>query len=80
MLNAVPMTGQTMKQKKLKRSQVAKASGLERSYVFQIFKGQKNPSRNKLIAIAFGMQLTAKETQRLLKIAGYSDFEHHILS
>lgn len=62
-----------LKHKKLKRSQVVKASGLEKSYVFQIFKGQKNPSRNKLIAIAFGMQLTAEETQRMLKIAGHSE-------
>lgn len=62
-----------LKQKGLKRSKVVVSSGLEKSYVFQIFKGQKNPSRDKLIAIAFGMQLNEEETQRLLKIAGHSE-------
>lgn len=56
--------------KNLKRSDVARASLLDRSYLYQIFAGEKTPSRDKLLAIAFGLGLSDDETQKLLKIAG----------
>lgn len=52
----------------MEMSQVIKASGLNRIYAYQIFEGGKNPSRDKLIALAFGMRLDFGEIQRLLKI------------
>ncbi len=57
-------------QKKLKRGEVARASLLDRVYVYQIFSGRRTPSRSKLIALAFGMRLSADETQRMLKLSG----------
>ncbi len=62
-----------LKEKGLKRSDVVRNSHLDKSYVFQIFSGEKKPSRDKLIAIAFGLQLTAEETQRMLKLGGCSE-------
>ena len=59
-------------QKNLKRAQVVEGSGIDKAYVYQIFNGSKKPSRDKLIAIAFGMRLNEEETQRLLKLAGHS--------
>ena len=59
--------------KNLLRSDVVNNSGLEKSYVYQIFKGEKKPSRDKLIAIAFGLHLNEEETQRMLKLAGHSE-------
>ena len=59
-----------LRQKKLKRGEVARASLLDRVYVYQIFSGRRTPSRNKLIALAFGMRLSADETQRMLKLSG----------
>lgn len=59
--------------KNLKRSQVVEDSGVDKAYVYQIFNGSKKPSRDKLIAIAFGMHLDEEETQRLLKLAGHSE-------
>lgn len=59
-----------MKSKGLKKSQVIKASGLNESFAYQIFAGYKNPSRDKLLALAIGMQLTSTECQRFLKLAG----------
>ena len=56
--------------KGLSRADVARGSQLDRTYLYQIFSGKKNPSRDKLIAIAFGLTLTAEETQQLLKISG----------
>lgn len=48
-------------------SQVVKRSGLTRSYVYHIFGGKRMPSRDKLIAIAFGLGLDCDETNALLK-------------
>ncbi len=55
--------------KGLSRAQVVRGSLLDRAYVYQIFSGEKTPSRDKLIALAFGLRLTVTETQRLLKIS-----------
>ena len=59
--------------KDLRVSDVVRDSGLTKSYVHQIFNGEKHPSRNKLIAIAFGLHLDADETQRMLKLGGCSE-------
>ena len=41
-----------IREKQLKRSQIVKDSGLDRSYVYHILNGErKNPSRSKLLAI-----------------------------
>lgn len=62
-----------METKGLKKSQVIKASGLNESFAYQIFAGYKNPSRDKLLSLAIGMQLTLTECQRFLKLAGVSE-------
>ena len=62
-----------LRQKKRKRADVVRDSGLEKAYVYQIFNGEKKPSRDKLIAIAFGLHLDAEETQRMLKLGGCSE-------
>lgn len=62
-----------LKQKGLKRAHVIRNSGLEKAYGFQIFNGEKKPSRDKLIALAFGMNLNEEETQRMLKLGGCSE-------
>ena len=62
-----------LRQKGLKRADVVRDSGLEKAYVYQIFDGKKRPSRDKLIAIAFGLHLNAEETQRMLKLGECSE-------
>jgi transcriptional regulator with XRE-family HTH domain len=54
-------------------AEVIKKSNLNNSYVYQIFRGKKYPSRDKVIALAFGLALSADETQKLLKQAGYRE-------
>lgn len=56
-------------QKGLSRAQVVRNSHLDRTYAYQIFSGEKTPSRDKLLALAFGLHLTGDETQRMLKIS-----------
>lgn len=57
-------------QKGISRADVVRGSLLDRAYVYQIFSGEKTPSRDKLIAIAFGMCLSDDETQKMLKLSG----------
>lgn len=57
-------------QKGISRADVARDSLLHRTYTYQIFSGKKTASRDKLIAIAFGMHLSAEETQTMLKLSG----------
>jgi hypothetical protein len=50
-------------------SAVVKAADIERTYGLQIFRGIKNPSRDKVIQLAFGFALGVDEAQKLLKAA-----------
>lgn len=62
-----------LKEKGLKRSYIIRETNLNNSYVYEIFKGDKIPSRDKLIAITIAMHLSEEETQRALKLAGHSE-------
>lgn len=59
-------------EKGMVREHVIKRAGIERTYGHQIFRGTREPSRDKVIQIAFGFPLTVEETQRLLRAAGKS--------
>lgn len=59
-----------LEEKKLKKADVVRDSQLNRKYVYQIFDGSKTPSRDKLIAIAFGLHLSEEEAQTMLKLSG----------
>ena len=53
----------------LTKSKIIKSTSLSESYIYDIFRGEKsNPSRNKLLQIAFAMSLDLETTQKLLKI------------
>ncbi len=58
--------------KRLKRSQVVRRADLNETFGYQIFTGKRNPSRNKVLQIAFAMALTLRETNRALEAAGVS--------
>ena len=58
-----------LSEKGISKADVARDSLLDRTYTYQIFSGKKNPSRNKLISLAFGLHLSDEETQTLLKIS-----------
>lgn len=62
-----------LEEKGLARIDVVRAAGLNETFGYQIFKGQRNPSRDKVLQIALAMNLDLRETNRLLRIAGVSD-------
>lgn len=59
-----------LSQKKIRKADVIRHSQLGRAYVYKIFAGEKIPTRDKLIALAFGLGLSDLETQKMLKISG----------
>ena len=58
-----------LREKNKTRSTVIRASGLDASYAYHIFSGEKRPSRTKLLALALALGLDLKETSRLLHAA-----------
>ena len=58
-----------LSEKEISRADAARGSLLDRAYVYQIFSGERSPSRDKLIALAFGLQLSDTQTQTILKLS-----------
>ena len=61
-----------LEEKGLKRVDVVRAAGLNDTFGYQIFMGQRGASRNKVLQLAFALGLTLKEADRLLQAAGAS--------
>ncbi len=61
-----------LEKKHLKRSRVVRMADLNETFGYQIFTGTRNPSRDKVLQIAFAMALTLRETNRALVSAGVS--------
>lgn len=59
-------------QKGLSKSTLAKKAGISSVYLYQIFAGERNPSRNRILCLCFGLSATIEETQELLKHSGYA--------
>ena len=55
---------QLLEEKSLKKSTVIKNSELNEIYGYQIFSGKRIPSRDKLISISFGLELSLEEKQK----------------
>lgn len=64
--------GHMLEKKHLKRSRVVRMADLNETFGYQIFTGARNPSRDKVLQIAFAMALTLRETNRALRAAGTS--------
>ena len=60
--------------KNLTKADVVRGSGMNRGYCYEIMSGKttKNISRDKVIMLCFGLQLTVEEAQQLLKKSGYA--------
>ena len=60
--------------KNLTKADVVNGSGINKGYCYEIMSGKstKNISRDKVIMLCFGLQLTVDEAQQLLKKSGYA--------
>lgn len=58
-------------QKDMKLADVMRRSGLRKSYFYSLFNGKRNnPTRDVLIQLGFGFQMTFEEVQEFLKRLG----------
>ena len=61
---------QLFRKRKISKAALAKQSGMSEVYLHQVFAGRRNPSRNRLLCLCFGLNATLEETQELLKQCG----------
>lgn len=64
-----------LEEKHLKRASVVRMADLNETFGYQIFTGQRNPSRDKVLQICFAMALDLRETNRVLRAAGVSSLD-----
>ncbi len=64
-----------LEKKGLKRPRVVRMADLNETFGYQIFTGARNPSRDKVLQIAFAMALSLRETNRALMAAGASSLD-----
>ena len=51
-------------------SELISLSGLERSYYYQVMKGARSPSRDKILRLCLAAHLNLRETTRALELSG----------
>ena len=64
---------QLLDEKGLERAHVIRNAGLNETYGYQIFMGQRNATRNKILQIIFAMKMTLREANRTLQAAGANE-------
>ena len=63
---------QLINKKGLKNSEVYAAANISKQYFSKLIKGQVNPSKEKVLALAVGLRLNLDEAVDFLKLAGYA--------
>lgn len=63
---------QIINKKGLKNSEVYATANINKRYFSKLLKGQVNPSKEKVLALAVGLRLNLDETVDFLKLAGYA--------
>ena len=64
------LLNQLFTSKNISKAALAKQAGMSEIYLHQIFAGRRNPSRNRLLCICYGLGASPEETQELLKHCG----------
>ena len=57
-----------LKKKNISKASLAKQAGISEVYLHQIFAGRRNPSRNRLLCLCYGLGASLDETQELLRL------------
>lgn len=57
----------------LQRPDVVREAGLDATYGYQIFMGQRNPTRDKVLQVVFALKCTLQEANRVLQAAGHNE-------
>lgn len=59
-----------LEQHHLEKAKVIQVSGISRTYAYQILQGEKNPSRDKILALSLAAGMGLKNINQCLKLAG----------
>ena len=54
--------------KNISKAALAKQAGMSEIYLHQIFAGRRNPSRNRLLCLCYGLEASVNETQEMLRL------------
>ena len=57
----------------LSKAELARRSGISEVYLHQLFSGRRKPSRDRLICLAIGLEISIEETQELLRHCGQAE-------
>ena len=61
------------KVKQMREADLVKASGIERTYCYQILNGTRpNPGRDKILRLCLAAGLSVKDSMKVLKVSGES--------
>lgn len=63
---------QLLEERGLDRAAVVREAGLNATFGYQIFTGQRGASRDKVLQLAFALHASLREANRLLRAAGAS--------
>lgn len=66
-----------LREKNMRKSEVIKRSKLNPTFAYQILSGSRKASRNKLLQLAFGMELNIPQTCALLERGGTNGLDPH---
>ena len=72
--NVAELLNRLFERKNISKASLAKQAGMSEIYLHQIFAGRRNPSRNRLLCLCFGLDASVEETQELLKLCGWLSF------
>lgn len=61
------------KRQEISKAELARRAGMSEVYLHQLFSGRRKPSRDKLLCLCIGMELTIEETQKLLRLAAFGE-------
>lgn len=64
------LLNQLYQKRRISKAALAKQSGMSEVYLHQVFSGRRNPSRNRLLCLCFGLNASSEEMQELLKQCG----------
>lgn len=64
---------QLLERQHMKRSALARESGINATVVYDIFTGKSRPGREHALMLAIGLNCDLRETQRLLRLAGANE-------
>ena len=56
----------------MSRAAAIRAAGMNETFGWQVFKGERGCGRNKALALAFSLHASLRETNRLLQAAGHN--------